>query len=314
MWLGDFPEDFATLTCMFTTHSSTGAPVAPLTAFENADVRIYKNGSGTEKTSQNGVTMTSPFDSITGLHCLTIDTSNDTGDAAFWVAGNLYTLVLVPDSETVDSITVTKVIGQFGIELYGALKPTTANRKLDVSAGGEAGVDWANVGSPTTALALTGTTIAVTQKVDVDTIKTNPVVNGGTITFPTTATLASTTNITAGTITTATTATNVTTVNGLAADVITAASIAANAIGASELAADAATEIANAIMDLADGVEVGLTMRNALKLIAASAAGKISGAATATNVIRNAVADSKDRISASVDASGNRSAITYDLT
>lgn len=45
-------------------------------------------------------------------------------------------------------------------------------------------------------------------KVDVDTIKTNPVVNGGTITFPTNATLASTTNITAGTITTVTTVTN----------------------------------------------------------------------------------------------------------
>src|ERR1041385_1823266 len=40
-----------------------------------------------------------------------------------------------------------------------------------------------------------------TQKVDVDTIKTNPVVNGGTITFPTNATVASTTNITAGTVT-----------------------------------------------------------------------------------------------------------------
>lgn len=39
---------------------------------------------------------------------------------------------------------------------------------------------------------------------DVDTIKTNPVVNGGTFTFPTNATGASTTNITAGTITTAT--------------------------------------------------------------------------------------------------------------
>lgn len=82
------------------------------------------------------------------------------------------------------------------------LIPTVAGRTLDCSAGGEAGVDWANVGSPTTALALTGTTIAVTQKVDVDTIKTNPVVNAGTVTFPTTATLASTTNITAGTITT----------------------------------------------------------------------------------------------------------------
>lgn len=84
----------------------------------------------------------------------------------------------------------------------GWLAPTVAARTLDVSAGGEAGMDWANIGSPTTSVALTGTTIAVTQKVDVDTIKTNPVVNAGTVTFPTTATLASTTNITAGTITT----------------------------------------------------------------------------------------------------------------
>ena len=127
------------------------------------------------------------------------------------------------------------------------LTPTVAGRTLDVSAGGEAGLDWANVGSPTTSLALTGTTIAVTQKVDVDTIKTNPVVNGGTITFPTTATLASTTNITAGTITTAT---NVTTVNGLAANVITAASINADAITAAKIAdgaIDAATFAAGAI-------------------------------------------------------------------
>ncbi len=36
----------------------------------------------------------------------------------------------------------------------------------------------------------TGVTLAAAQKVDVDTIKTNPVVNGGTITFPTNATIA----------------------------------------------------------------------------------------------------------------------------
>lgn len=39
------------------------------------------------------------------------------------------------------------------------LIPTTAGRTLDVSATGEAGVDWANVGSPTTALNLSGTTV-----------------------------------------------------------------------------------------------------------------------------------------------------------
>lgn len=137
-------------------------------------------------------------------------------------------------------------------------------------------------------------------KVDVDTIKTNPVVNGGTITFPTTATLASTTNITAGTVTTAT---NVTNVNGLAAGVITATSIAAdaitaakiadgaidaatfaagaidataiaaNAIGASELATDAVTEIADGILarDIGSGSNAGSseerTVRSALRFL-----------------------------------------------
>ncbi len=86
------------------------------------------------------------------------------------------------------------------------LVPTTAGRTLDVSAGGEAGVDWANVGTPTTVLALTGTTIAVTQKVDVETIKTQAVTASAGVTFPTS--IASPTNITAGTITTATNLTN----------------------------------------------------------------------------------------------------------
>jgi hypothetical protein len=125
-WLGDFPEDFAAVTCMFTTHAASGAPVAPLSAFEAADVLIYKNGNAAQKTTTNGVTMTSPFDSVTGLHCLTIDTSNDTGDSGFWVPGAVYTLVLSPDSETVDGVTVAKVIGQFGIDLAGAASTMTA--------------------------------------------------------------------------------------------------------------------------------------------------------------------------------------------
>lgn len=107
------------------------------------------------------------------------------------------------------------------------VRSTTPNNTLDVSATGEAGLDWANVGGKTTANALTATTIAVTQKVDVDTIKTNPVVNGGTITFPTGATLASTTNITAGTIATVT---NLTNLPSIPANWLTAAGIAASAL------------------------------------------------------------------------------------
>lgn len=99
-----------------------------------------------------------------------------------------------------------------------------------------------------------------------------------------------------------------------AAGAIDAAAIAPDAIGASELATDAANEIADALLDRSGAIESGLTVRQALRLIAAANAAKLSGAATTTITIRNAVADSKDRIVATVDADGNRSAITYDLT
>lgn len=72
--------------------------------------------------------------------------------------------------------------------------------------------------------------------------------------------------------------------------------------------------VADAILDAAAGVEDDLTMRQALRLIAAATAGKISGAGTTTITIRNARTDDKNRIVATVDGDGNRSAITYDLT
>lgn len=124
------------------------------------------------------------------------------------------------DVQTIKTQTVTcgagVTVGAFVGNATAAIA-IDASGRVDVgkilgtaSAGavGYVGVDWGAVTNKTTTNALTGTTIASTQKVDVDTIKTNPVVNAGTITFPTGATLASTTNITAGTITTVTTVTN----------------------------------------------------------------------------------------------------------
>lgn len=64
---------------------------------------------------------------------------------------------------------------------------------------------------------------------------------------------------------------------------------------------------------LAGGDIDGYTLEETLKLCLASLAGKLSGAATTTITIR-AADDSKDRLTATVDASGNRSAITYDAT
>ena len=113
-YIGDFAED-STIYIPFTTNNAAGAAVAPSSAFEVADVDIYKNGAATQKATANGVTMTSPFDSVTGLHLVAIDTSVDTGDTGFWTTGADYTVVLTPD-ETVDSQTITAVLAQFSIE------------------------------------------------------------------------------------------------------------------------------------------------------------------------------------------------------
>jgi len=68
-----------------------------------------------------------------------------------------------------------------------------------------------------------------------------------------------------------------------------------------------------ALLDLAAGVETGWTVRQALRIILAVCAGKLNGAATTTINIRD-MADSKNRIQATVDASGNRSVVTRDAT
>jgi hypothetical protein len=96
-------------------------------------------------------------------------------------------------------------------------------------------------------------------------------------------------------------------VGSVAAGGITAASIATGTIDADALAADAVDEI----LDETIG-DTTVTMRQALKLMVATLGGKLSGAATTTVVIRNA-ADDTDVVTATVDADGNRSAVTLSL-
>lgn len=75
-----------------------------------------------------------------------------------------------------------------------------------------------------------------------------------------------------------------------------------------------ATASADAFLDRADAIETGLTPRGALRLASAALAGKVSGADANAPVFRNAVADSKDRITATTDATGNRTAVTVDAS
>jgi hypothetical protein len=70
---------------------------------------------------------------------------------------------------------------------------------------------------------------------------------------------------------------------------------------------------ATGVDDVLDEVVLGtFTLRQLMRGLAAANLGKLSGAATTTITIRSAD-DTKDVVVATVDANGNRSAVTLDL-
>jgi hypothetical protein len=252
----------------------------------NTDILIKKNGAASAAKNSGGATA----DGAGGLYAVTWD-ATDTATvgqlsysvkvAGALVAFGTYTVL---EEEVYDDL--------FAASAVGYLKPTTAGRDLDVSAGGEAGLDWANIGSPTTAQNLSATNI------DVDQIVASVSGAVGSVT----GAVGSVTGNVGGNV--AGSVASVTTVNGLAAGVITAASIATGAIDADALAADAVDEIWDE--QIGDGT---ITSRQAFRVVLAALAAKLSGAATTTVTIRN-VADSANVIVATVDSDGNRSATT----
>lgn len=189
-YLGDLAED-QTVRFSFNTRKADGTAI---TLGGTPVVSVYKDGSTTELTT--GVTLTVDFDSRVGHHVVTIDTAA----SATYTPGSDYRAVIT--TGTVDSVSVVGTcVAEFSIEsrrntvdvtkwlgtavsaatagvpnvnaarwnnivtIDLPLAPTVAGRTLDVSAGGEAGIDWANIGGKTTANALTSTTFATSQVV-----------------------------------------------------------------------------------------------------------------------------------------------------
>jgi hypothetical protein len=64
------------------------------------------------------------------------------------------------------------------------------------------------------------------------------------------------------------------------------------------------------LLDRSNGVETGFTLRQALRLMFSALCGKLTGGNT-TNIVIRDVNDTVDRITATVDANGNRSAVNY---
>lgn len=72
-----------------------------------------------------------------------------------------------------------------------------------------------------------------------------------------------------------------------------------------------AAAVADAVWD--EAVDSTITARQSIRLANSALGGKASGLNTTTAVYRD-LADTKDRISATVDADGNRTAVTRDLS
>ena len=118
--LGDFTWG-QTVRGMFPTRLTTGARGNFSNALETSDMRVYKNGSATQRASESGYTLTSnTFDSLDGIVSWAVDLSDNT-DAGFYTPGE-YCVVLYPD-ETLDSLSVATVMATFSIMRPNALMP-----------------------------------------------------------------------------------------------------------------------------------------------------------------------------------------------
>lgn len=302
----------------FTTRRfSTGAP---FTLAGTPVISAYADNSTTEITA--GITLTADFDSRTGLNNVRVVATSGNG----YAAGSNYALVIT--TGTVDSVSVVgEVIGEFSLEAQSPLRPTTAGRALDVSADGEAGVDWANVGSPTTTVGLSGTTVKTATDVEIDTaniqsrlpaeltaggnIKADVLAISGDATAADnleTAADGGSFNLGGGGVVAAS-------VTGAVGSVTGAVGSVTGAVGSVTVVSDktgyrlSATGVDDVLDEVVEG---STTLRQSVRLANSANGSKLSGAATTTVTIRD-IGDTKDRVVATVDSDGNRSALTLDL-
>lgn len=244
-YVGDYTAG-ATVQHKWTTKDVDRAPIAPSSAFDSGDIRIYKGSSATQRTSANGINVTSPFDSLVGVHHIAIDLSDNT-DAGFYAAGNDYQVVLVT-AKTVDGYSVDNTV---------LLEFSIGNRDGTVTSLNSNVITTASINDGALTAAKLATGVITNAKfaagaIDAAAIADNAI-DAGTIAsdaitsakvadgFITAAKLAN------DAITAAKLADGAIDAATFASGAITAAAIAADAIGASELASDAVSEIAAAI-------------------------------------------------------------------
>ena len=108
-YYGDFPED-ATVLIPFNTFTSDDPAVSStITDLADADIKVHKDGSVTQIVT-DGATVAIDFDSITGNHLVTVDTSAH----ADYSTGSDYAVRI--EGTTIDGGTINAWIGTFSIE------------------------------------------------------------------------------------------------------------------------------------------------------------------------------------------------------
>lgn len=167
-YYGDFPAN-ATVYIPFNTFDSND-PTASVTVTDlaNTDVHIHKDGGTTQRNNSAGITMSLNFDSITGNHLLAIDTS-DTTVADFWQAGHEYQVRI--EGATVDAGTINAWVGAFSIERSGGALALLKSATYGLA-------QLVRSTTPANTLSVDANHLVAvpsSQKVDVETIKTQAV-------------------------------------------------------------------------------------------------------------------------------------------
>jgi len=81
-----------------------------------------------------------------------------------------------------------------------------------------------------------------------------------------------------------------------------------------DLSTTAVSAVVAAVLDGADGIEPGLTTRQALRLMSAMLFGQVSGGNTGTEVFKAAKTAAKTRVTVTATATGDRTAVVVDPT
>jgi hypothetical protein len=133
-YLGDFASGETIYIPFQTFDSNDPSASVTMTGLATTDIEIYKDGSTTQRSSDAGYTLLDTdgidFDGITGIHGISIDTSDNT-DAGFYANGSDYWVVI--SSITVDGATINFVAAIFSIENRITGQPVGASLSADIA-------------------------------------------------------------------------------------------------------------------------------------------------------------------------------------